>query len=215
MIGEFNLRIFRNLVIAFSFASTPCIAIAQQHTNSPSKNSGPALDVTMKFIEDKLNEQEDLTYTTTDVSEGTEDSGGGPWGHSANNVHANPATCLISYHMKETIMGSNKLGEQAMISLPDRTGDPIPDRDVSFSLNEVRDLTIRTGLQYMNDRYARMGSTFTATRVDPPVFVLGARRSGNQENIFIFRDEEMANRVAKAMLHAVELCGGGGHPEPF
>lgn len=32
---------------------------------------------------------------------------------------------------------------------------------------------------------------------------------------FLFHDEEMANRVAKAMLHAVELCGGGSKPEPF
>jgi len=32
---------------------------------------------------------------------------------------------------------------------------------------------------------------------------------------FLFHDEETANRVAKAMLHAVELCGGGSRPEPF
>jgi hypothetical protein len=30
-----------------------------------------------------------------------------------------------------------------------------------------------------------------------------------------FEEEDMANRVAKAMLHAVELCGGGSKPEPF
>jgi alpha-D-ribose 1-methylphosphonate 5-phosphate C-P lyase len=32
---------------------------------------------------------------------------------------------------------------------------------------------------------------------------------------FNFLDEDTANRVAKAMLHAVELCGGGSKPEPF
>jgi len=30
-----------------------------------------------------------------------------------------------------------------------------------------------------------------------------------------FRDEDTANRAAKAMVHAVELCGGGSQPEPF
>jgi len=30
-----------------------------------------------------------------------------------------------------------------------------------------------------------------------------------------FRDEDTANRVAKALVHAVELCGGGSEPEPF
>ena len=30
-----------------------------------------------------------------------------------------------------------------------------------------------------------------------------------------FRDEETADRVAKAMIHAIELCGGGSKPELF
>jgi hypothetical protein len=32
---------------------------------------------------------------------------------------------------------------------------------------------------------------------------------------FYFHDEDTANRVAKAFVHAVELCGGGSQPEPF
>jgi len=38
---------------------------------------------------------------------------------------------------------------------------------------------------------------------------------GIPELDFIFSDETMANRVAKAMLLAVELRGGGSKPEPF
>jgi len=34
-------------------------------------------------------------------------------------------------------------------------------------------------------------------------------------NSFVFFDEQLANRMAKAMVHAVELCGGGSEPEPF
>jgi hypothetical protein len=30
-----------------------------------------------------------------------------------------------------------------------------------------------------------------------------------------FEEQDMANRVGQAMLHAVELCGGGSKPEPF
>jgi hypothetical protein len=46
------------------------------------------------------------------------------------------------------------------------------------------------------------------------------QKTGKDEKVrklmFIIRDEDLANRVAKAMLHAVELCGGGGSkPEPF
>ncbi len=36
-----------------------------------------------------------------------------------------------------------------------------------------------------------------------------------QEFAIHFRDEDAANRVAKAMIHAIELCGGGSAPEPF
>jgi hypothetical protein len=32
---------------------------------------------------------------------------------------------------------------------------------------------------------------------------------------WILRDEDTANRLAKALVHAVELCGGGSKPEPF
>jgi hypothetical protein len=35
-----------------------------------------------------------------------------------------------------------------------------------------------------------------------------------QQNTFYFRDDETANRIAKAMQRAVELCGGGSK-DPF
>jgi len=39
---------------------------------------------------------------------------------------------------------------------------------------------------------------------------------GDFGNMFwYFLDEDVANRIAKAMVHAVELCGGGSKPEPF
>jgi hypothetical protein len=46
------------------------------------------------------------------------------------------------------------------------------------------------------------------------MFLVVERRAGNQANGFYFADEEMANRVAKALVHAVELCGGG-NKDPF
>jgi hypothetical protein len=36
-----------------------------------------------------------------------------------------------------------------------------------------------------------------------------------QEFALHFRDEDTANRAAKAMIHAIELCGGGSQPELF
>jgi hypothetical protein len=50
---------------------------------------------------------------------------------------------------------------------------------------------------------------------DPPLFVLKVRKTDKGTSGFNFFDEQLANRVAKAMVHAVELCGGGRKPEPF
>jgi hypothetical protein len=36
-----------------------------------------------------------------------------------------------------------------------------------------------------------------------------------QEFALHFRDEDTADRVAKAFVHAIELCGGGSKPELF
>jgi hypothetical protein len=46
------------------------------------------------------------------------------------------------------------------------------------------------------------------------MFLVVARGAGNQNTGFYFLDEDVANRIAKAMVHAVELCGGG-NKDPF
>jgi hypothetical protein len=48
------------------------------------------------------------------------------------------------------------------------------------------------------------------------VFGLNVRRTDVKGgNLVTFFDEQLANRVAKALVHAVERCGGGSKPEPF
>ncbi len=51
-------------------------------------------------------------------------------------------------------------------------------------------------------------------KIEPPIITLLVRKNTKETNVLRFSDEDMANRVAKAMLHAVELCGGS-KPEPF
>ena len=48
----------------------------------------------------------------------------------------------------------------------------------------------------------------------PPTFDVVLTLSNDTKPRYEFNDEELANRVAKAMLHAVELCGGG-RKDPF
>jgi hypothetical protein len=42
------------------------------------------------------------------------------------------------------------------------------------------------------------------------------RQPHGVENVFTFDDSALADRIARAMVHSVELCGGGQKsPEPF
>jgi hypothetical protein len=68
--------------------------------------------------------------------------------------------------------------------------------------------------QDFKKKYAAAGHPNREPRIDPPLFLVVARRAANQAIGFYFPSEEMANRLAKAMVHAVELCGGG-NKDPF
>jgi hypothetical protein len=51
-------------------------------------------------------------------------------------------------------------------------------------------------------------------KTEPGVYWLTVNYLGGESVSLEFLDEEIANRIAKAMSHAVELCGGGSK-DPF
>jgi hypothetical protein len=160
--------------------------------------SGPTLAETMKFIQEKMNEQGKINYAlyTHDNSDGQD------WpvyqiSIETTNFVADPATCRITWH-KVTTNGGN-VGMN---------------KDLSLDLNNVQTFEVRTSIQEAKMEDTAGGHPGLDKRQDPPYFSLTARLKGNAETPLFFRDEEMANRVAKAMLHAVELCGGGSK-DPF
>jgi hypothetical protein len=67
---------------------------------------------------------------------------------------------------------------------------------------------LTTGAQRQNKNDAAAGHTTWDARVDPAIFDLVVKGQGNTEYYFFFTSEDTANRAAKAMGHAVELCGG-------
>jgi hypothetical protein len=58
------------------------------------------------------------------------------------------------------------------------------------------------------------GGRFRVTEASA-TFVLKITSSGVESKQLYFSDEELANRVAKAIVHAAELCGVGADQEPF
>src|SRR5208337_4304003 len=130
-----------------------------------------------------------VTYT----SHGHDSNNGHDWSNSFSNeasrVTANPAACRINYHYRVT-----------------RDGNVLMDANAGFLLKDVQKVEVLTRQKYFDEANLMDGHPSWTAKVEPPVFVLRVRRPANVENQFVFLDEAMANRVAKALTQAVELC---------
>jgi hypothetical protein len=176
-------------------------ALAQQKKSVPpspkNADKGPSLEATMKFVQTKLNEVGKVNFADYVHNNSTQNDWIVQNSSEATNVVADAASCRITYHMK--IVVSEKVAF---------------DEDASIPFKDVQDLTVTTVEDDIKTTDAALGYTTRSYRADPPIFVLKLRRTGTGSNAFDFSDEDLANRVAKAMVHAVELCGGG-NKDPF
>jgi hypothetical protein len=177
-------------------------AVAQQSVPPPPQpaGNGPSLAVTMQFIQDKLNQQGKISYTL----HAHDNSNGEDWpvyqiSIEVTNVIANPATCRITWHKVTT-----------------NNGEVGINKDYSFDLRNVLTFEVRTSTYEAKMEDTANGNPALDKRQDPPYFAVTAKLRDNTETPFFVTSEDMANRVAKAMVHAVELCGGGqNNSEPF
>jgi len=183
-------------------ALTVSAALAQGKNNVPPPpkpaDDGPNLEVTMKFIQDKLNSIGPVNYAVYFHDDTKANSAAGQFRNENTKVVADPSTCRIDYHRKVEQLG--KVEE---------------DQEQRILLKDVEDIVLMPWEQVQKETDTAAGHPSFITTVDPPVFVLKVRRTLKEGNYFDFFDEQLANRVAKAMVHAVELCGGGSKQEPF
>jgi hypothetical protein len=182
------------LAAAILALSSDPAAISQQSTPPAlnQANSGPSLAVTMQFIQEKLSQQGKINFAIYihDNASGSDSVGQGAY--EISNVVSHPESCTISFH--------TNLWQASGI-------------DSSVPFRDVQDIVILPVEQVWKEIDNKAGHTARTYKSDPPVFVLRARlRFANID--FIFTDEDLANRVAKATVHAVELCGGGSK-DPF
>ena len=170
------------------------IAASGQQSAAPASKpaeSGPSLTVTMQLLQARLNEQGTMNWTTNYHDSADNSNWNYKFTFEASKVVADAATCTIAYHY--TIV---------------RDGKQISDSDASFNLHDVQDLTLITGDERQNNNDLAAGHPTWNAKVDPPVFDLIVRGKETTEFYFFFFDGDVANRVTKAMGHAVELCGG-------
>jgi hypothetical protein len=192
--------------VAASILCGWCAAVgasAQQKVPPPPKpaDEGPSLEVTMKFIQDKLNALgavSNMMYVHDEIA-GTDKVY--KFRYEVTQVVADSSMCRLNYQF------SVKVDEGNPAITPH-----------SVSLKEVADIVVLPLEQQYKKSAATGGHPELSYRIDPPVFALVVHPLKPEKwwHYFGFYDEDPANRVAKALVHAVELCGGGGKKEePF
>jgi hypothetical protein len=122
-----------------------------------------------------------------------------------DDVKANPANCQITF-ARSGKWAENNLGKEW------------EDETLTFSLNDVEKIELTPG-DDGSGLFLRVLTT-TERSVHTRHFKNDKPRPkyDSDSGVWLLQyrlDEELANRLAKAMLHAVELCGGGSQPEPF
>jgi hypothetical protein len=151
----------------------------------------------MQFIQEKLSSTGMLTYVLN-----LQDTRSGATGNQTvireiSNVVANPNTCSISNHLRFSGDGKN-----------------YTEQDSALSLRDFQSVAIRPFDQYESTELLRSGAGITVTSTSPAMVALVVTNKHGEYNSFFFIDADLAGRVAKALSHAAELCGGGGK-EPF
>jgi hypothetical protein len=178
-------------------------ALAQEKNTVPPppkpSDDSPSLDVTMKFIKEKLEAKMKAgTYTV--------------------EVTADPATCQftsvlrsrgsdltyaytssLSFREVEEIQVLSN-AEYLAATAPDSDAEPYPD---AFTIRLL--MTKQTSAHTQRKVIRKKGKTLPSDIQDTYAGEYAATVA----------DEDSANRITKAMLHAVELCVGDSKPEPF
>ncbi|MGA2572010.1 MAG: energy transducer TonB [Terracidiphilus sp.] len=203
-------------------------AEATETPNAATKpvESGPSLAEIMQFIQDKMKEQGQVAFVATISSRNQ------PGVAIRENVRstvddvvADPASCTL--HTNGTVDQSIETSSGGK-SLTAGTLDQHLQGTAAF--RDVGRTAVENMEGGMNRRFAESGHPEFTVTVAPPVFVVvlssstpvfSAHRSVTKgagpptvtdgpvnQLEFVFLNEETANQVAKAMGHAVELCGG-------
>lgn len=178
-------------------AYAPQVVRAQENVPPPPTpvQDGPSLEVTMTFIQDKMTKNGKVSWSTQaqigDIKSENRLS------EKVTKFQYDLASCQVSYHTQRTFDGT------------------LYADDLSFNLRDAKHVVLKSGeTEYGSGDGYYHALTFPSVSI---LDVTGPTCSNARECIaFTFIDEDMANRVRKAMAHAVELCGGsaGAAPPP-
>jgi hypothetical protein len=207
-------------------------AMGQQGPQPPAKatDSGPSLAETMQFIQEKVSQQGQMGWAETISNQP------GWTAHVLVNLAdlmADPAACTI--YTAETVDSTIELPKGRVL----KPGGPLTVDDLhtrivetdTTSFKQVEKVTVETEQDVENQARAEAAHPEITVTVTPTTFFVklwGSKAlisshtsttKGKHAPIekdetgkfsgFLFRDQDTANHAAKALIHAMELCGGG------
>jgi hypothetical protein len=191
-------------ILLMLFVAT-CGLIRAQDVPPPPKpqDNRPSLAETMRFIQDKLNGQGSVIFAHYIHDNVVGNDWTDSTGYELSKVQADAAGCKVVFTEFSYRDGKRGLGVSGLF----------------FSLKNIAEIAVMPEDKRAKEEVSKAGHPQLSVRADPPVFVLSVAfagksgKSGGVQDLY-FYDEALANRVAQALLHAVELCGGG-NKEPF
>jgi hypothetical protein len=164
------------------------VSVAAGKPPTAAKSTGPTLEFTMEYIQDKLISRGVLTYTVALQDSAT----GKDWSYEftdkMSGTYANPATCQIGYHWKQT-----------------RSGAAVTDKETYLDLAGGATADVLNMDQYLTESAKSKHDTWSA-KVAPGLFVVHVTKPDGHDGNFVFADEDTATHFAKALMHAADLC---------
>jgi len=199
-------------LLAATLTVVCAVSLAQSASLPQPQDSGPSLAVTMKYIEEKLNAASVTSLVTF---------GGATYVArvAITLAKADPQDCKLSWHFAES---------------DDSAPDHIPiaprrlETDWALSLRDAGAVTVQTMSDYHrhspgysgNEMELRPDYYVLSIKMQPEKTALahvGRAEGANWSMPFAdvqVPDEDIANRLSRAVDHAITLCGGGDK-DPF
>lgn len=155
-------------------------------------NKSPSLEATLQFIADQIRTQESFNYDFYMKNEKSPIS----VKKKSSNVLANVKNCSISYDIYS----------EYLINIYQHI-ENTPRKYNHKSVVNFKDINYISAMTYTQ---AESNSENPTTRTDPEFYVvkMDVGKDSINPSYLEFHTEDTAKRVAKAMSHAVQLCGG-------
>jgi hypothetical protein len=161
------------------------------------RGSGPPLAAQMTFLQNRLNQQglvNFAAYVHDNVS-------GREWvvrqSTQVSNVRADPASCRLAFHWKSTSADGKGTA----------SGVVTHELDTWIALSTLERVRVIPMEEAWKRADSLEGNTTLTYKSDPEVFVVHVGRSDGGYNELHFYDEDAADRIARAVIRAAELCG--------